>query len=231
MSLTPGSQLGSYEIQSLLGEGGMGQVYKARDGKLGREVAIKVLPASVANDPERLARFEREAKLLASLSHTNIAQIYGLEDAASAGKGGRFLVMELAPGQDLTLRIGHGPLDLHDALPIALQITHALEAAHDRGIVHRDLKPANIKVSDDGAVKVLDFGLAKAFASGRSGIGVGDELADTHRAGHRGRRHPRHGRLHEPRAGARTRGRQTRRRLGLWRRVLRDADGRTTVSG
>ena len=165
MSLTPGSQLGSYEIQGLLGEGGMGQVYKARDGKLGREVAIKVLPASVANDPERLARFEREAKLLASLSHTNIAQIYGLEDAASA-KGGRFLVMELAPGQDLTLRIGNGPLDLHDALPIGLQITHALEAAHERGIVHRDLKPANIKVSDDGAVKVLDFGLAKAFASG-----------------------------------------------------------------
>ena len=166
MSLTPGSQLGSYEIQSLLGEGGMGQVYKARDGKLGREVAIKVLPASVANDPERLARFEREAKLLASLSHTNIAQIYGLEDAAVSGKGGRFLVMELAPGQDLTLRIGHGPLDLQDALPLALQITHALEAAHDRGIVHRDLKPANIKVSDEGAVKVLDFGLAKAFASG-----------------------------------------------------------------
>jgi len=165
MSLTPGSQLGSYEIQGLLGEGGMGQVYKARDSKLGREVAIKVLPPSVANDPERLARFEREAKLLASLSHTNIAQIYGLEDAASE-KGGRFLVMELAPGQDLTLRIGNGPLDLHDALPVALQLTHALEAAHERGIVHRDLKPANIKVSDDGAVKVLDFGLAKAFASG-----------------------------------------------------------------
>ena len=144
----------------------MGQVYKARDGRLGRDVAIKVLPASVANDPERLARFEREAKLLASLSHTNIAQIYGLEDTASSGKAGRFLVMELAPGEDLTLRIGSGPLDLPDALPLALQITHALEAAHERGIVHRDLKPANIKVSDDGAVKVLDFGLAKAFASG-----------------------------------------------------------------
>src|SRR6187399_1927484 len=166
MSLTPGSQLGSYEIQSLLGEGGMGQVYKARDGKLGREVAIKVLPASVANDPERLARFEREAKLLASLSHTNIAQIYGLEDAEVSTTGGRFLVMELAPGQDLTLRIGSGPVDLQDAVPLALQITHALEAAHERGIVHRDLKPANIKVSDEGAVKVLDFGLAKAFATG-----------------------------------------------------------------
>jgi hypothetical protein len=163
MSLTPGSQVGSYEIQNLLGEGGMGQVFKARDGKLGREVAIKVLPASVASDPERLARFEREAKLLASLSHTNIAQIYGLE-VISAGHYA--LVMELAPGQDLTLRIGSGPMDLHDALPLAVQITHALEAAHDRGIVHRDLKPANIKVSDEGAVKVLDFGLAKAFASG-----------------------------------------------------------------
>jgi eukaryotic-like serine/threonine-protein kinase len=192
MSLTPGSQLGSYEIQGLLGEGGMGQVYKARDGKLGREVAIKVLPPSVANDPERLARFEREAKLLASLSHTNIAQIYGLEEAAP-GKGGRFLVMELAPGQDLSTileaRRHSAPaavaptesasrgataseggasraIDIEDALPLAVQITYALEAAHDRGIVHRDLKPANIKVSDDGAVKVLDFGLAKAFASG-----------------------------------------------------------------
>ena len=167
MALTPGSRIGSYEIHGLLGEGGMGQVYKAHDSRLGRDVAIKVLPASVANDPDRLARFEREAKVLASLSHTNIAQIYGLEDAAVAsGQVGRVLVMELAPGQDLTIRLNQGPMPLHDALPIALQITHGLEAAHDAGIVHRDLKPANIKVSDDGAVKVLDFGLAKAFAPG-----------------------------------------------------------------
>ncbi len=163
MSLTPGSRLGSYEIQSLLGEGGMGQVYRARDSRLGRDVAIKVLPASVANDPERLARFEREAKILASLSHTNIAQVYGLEQVSGAGYA---LVMELAPGEDLTVRIGRGAMALSDAMPIAIQIAHALEAAHERAIVHRDLKPANIKLSDDGAVKVLDFGLAKAFAAG-----------------------------------------------------------------
>jgi serine/threonine protein kinase len=134
MPLTPGSQIGSYEVQSLIGEGGMGQVYKARDTKLGRDVAIKVLPASVANDPERLARFEREAKLLASLSHTNIAQIYGLEAVTAAGYA---LVMELAPGKTLEesvrasveLRTSNFEL-LQWALPIAIQITHALEAAH-----------------------------------------------------------------------------------------------------
>jgi serine/threonine-protein kinase len=169
MSLAPGGRIGPYDIQALLGEGGMGQVYKARDSKLGRDVAIKVLPASVATDSERLARFDREAKLLASLSHTNIAQVYGLEEFGDGSPGpqprGHFaLIMELAPGEDLTARIGRGPMDLHDALPIAIQIAHALEAAHERGIVHRDLKPANIKVSADGAVKVLDFGLAKALA-------------------------------------------------------------------
>ncbi|HEX5069702.1 MAG TPA: protein kinase [Vicinamibacterales bacterium] len=170
MSLSPGSRVGAYDVQSLLGEGGMGRVYKARDTRLGRDVAIKVLPASVANDPERLARFEREAKVLASLSHANIAQIYGLEDqSSSAGEpAGRFLVMELAAGEDLSARMSRGPMDLHDALPIVIQIAHALEAAHERAIVHRDLKPANIKVSDEGAVKVLDFGLAKAFAPGKA---------------------------------------------------------------
>src|SRR6187549_2709511 len=165
MTLASGSRIGSYEIHQLLGEGGMGQVYQGRDTRLGRDVAIKVLPPSVANDPERLARFEREAKLLASLSHTNIAQIYGLEDAGGSGPG-RLLVMELAPGEDLTIRIKRGAIALEDALPLAIQITHALEAAHERAIVHRDLKPANIKVSNDGGIKVLDFGLAKAFSSG-----------------------------------------------------------------
>src|SRR5688572_11487128 len=168
MALGTGSRIGSYEIHQLLGEGGMGQVYRGRDTRLGRDVAIKVLPLSVANDPERLARFEREAKLLASLSHTNIAQIYGLEETpvAAGSAPSRVLVMELAPGEDLTIRIKRGAIALEDALPLAIQITHALEAAHERAIVHRDLKPANIKVSDDGAIKVLDFGLAKAFSSG-----------------------------------------------------------------
>ena len=164
MSLTAGSQLGSYEILGPLGAGGMGEVYRGRDTKLGREVALKILPASVANDPDRLARFEREAKLLASLSHANIAQIYGLEEAAAGdARPTRVLVMELAAGEDLTARIDRGPLPLDEAIAIGIQVTQALEAAHDRGIVHRDLKPANIKVSADGAVKVLDFGLAKAF--------------------------------------------------------------------
>src|SRR5688572_4740130 len=171
MTLTPGTRIGTYEVLAKLGEGGMGEVYRARDTALGREVAIKVLPAAVAADPERLSRFEREAKLLASLSHANIAQVYGLEKttpfdgAQGAVRGSRTaLVMELVPGDDLTARISRGAIPLADALPIAIQIAQALEAAHERGIVHRDLKPANIKVTDDGAVKVLDFGLAKALA-------------------------------------------------------------------
>jgi len=155
MPLQPGTRIGPYEVASLLGAGGMGEVYRARDSALGRDVAIKVLPDAVANDPERLSRFEREAKLLAALSHANIAQVYGLEKQA--------LVMELVPGEDLTARINRGPMPLAEALPIAIQIAQALEAAHERSIVHRDLKPANIKVTDDGAVKVLDFGLAKAL--------------------------------------------------------------------
>jgi len=158
MPLSPETKLGAYVIVSSIGAGGMGEVYRARDTKLGREVAIKVLPASVARDPERISRFEREARLLASLNHPNIATLHGLEDA----NGVRFLVMELIEGQTLAERI-RGGLAIEETLPIFQQIAEALEAAHERGIVHRDLKPANVKVTPDGKTKVLDFGLAKAF--------------------------------------------------------------------
>ena len=157
MPLTSGSRLGPYEIVSLLGSGGMGEVYRARDTKLKRDVALKVLPDHFVNDPERLARFQREAQVLASLNHPNIAIIHGLEEA----DGVRALVLEFVEGPTLADRIADGPIPLDEALPIAKQMADALEAAHEHGIVHRDLKPANIKVRPDGTVKVLDFGLAK----------------------------------------------------------------------
>jgi Tol biopolymer transport system component len=159
MSLAPGVRLGAYEVIGLLGAGGMGEVYRARDTKLERDVAIKVLPAAVAQDPERLARFKREAQVLASLSHPHIGAIYGFEDSTGVGA----LVLELVEGPTLADRIAAGPIPIDEALPIARQIADALEAAHERGIIHRDLKPANIKLSGDGDVKVLDFGLAKAL--------------------------------------------------------------------
>jgi dipeptidyl aminopeptidase/acylaminoacyl peptidase len=170
MPLTTGTRLGSYEILGLLGAGGMGEVYRARDAKLGRDVAIKVLPASFAKDADRLARFEREAKTLAALNHPNIASIHGLEESG----GVRALVMELVDGEDLAQRISRGAIPIDEALPIATQIADALEAAHEQGIVHRDLKPANIKIRPDGTVKVLDFGLAKGGGAGESG-GAGRE--------------------------------------------------------
>jgi dipeptidyl aminopeptidase/acylaminoacyl peptidase len=172
MPLASGYKLGSYEIVSPLGAGGMGEVYRARDSKLKREVAIKVLPTDVANDRERLARFQREAEVLASLNHPNIAHVYGIEENASTGPGQVALVMELVEGEDLSQRISRGPIPIVDALAIAQQIAEALEAAHDAGIIHRDLKPANIKVREDGTVKVLDFGLAKAL---EQGSGIGDQ--------------------------------------------------------
>src|SRR3990170_2907085 len=159
MALAAGTRLGPFEILSPLGAGGMGEVYRATDTTLGRQVAIKVLPEAFAQDAERLARFEREAKTLASLNHPHIAQIYGLEQSI----GVQALVMELVEGEDLSQRIARGPMPLDEALPIARQIAEALEAAHEQGIIHRDLKPANIKVGPDGTVKVLDFGLAKAM--------------------------------------------------------------------
>jgi Tol biopolymer transport system component len=160
MALSSGTRFGTFEIQSALGEGGMGEVYRARDTKLARDVALKILPQAFAADPERLARFEREAQVLASLNHPNIAQIYGFEVGAVDGRDGRALVMELVEGTTLAGRIARGAIPLDEALGIAQQVAEALEAAHERGIIHRDVKPANVMVKPDGTVKVLDFGLA-----------------------------------------------------------------------
>jgi eukaryotic-like serine/threonine-protein kinase len=195
MSLPPGMRLGPYEILAPLGAGGMGEVYRARDTKLGRDVALKILPDTLASDPERLVRFEREAKTLASLNHPHIAHIHGFEDSGST----RALVMELVEGEDLAERIVRGPISPDEALPLARQIAEALEAAHEQGIIHRDLKPANIKVRPDGTVKVLDFGLAKALdptASGATGRALEfphDYKPSRHDACGR---HSRHRRLH-----------------------------------
>jgi serine/threonine-protein kinase len=158
MSLEPGTRIGAYEIAARIGAGGMGEVYRATDTNLKRQVAIKVLPEAVAADAERLARFQREAEVLASLNHPNIAGVYGLERSG----GTTALVMELVEGPTLADRIEQGRVPVDEALAMARQIAEALEAAHERGIIHRDLKPANVKLRPDGAVKVLDFGLAKA---------------------------------------------------------------------
>jgi serine/threonine-protein kinase len=161
MSLTPGSRIGPYEIVAPLGAGGMGVVYRATDTRLRRDVAIKVLPEDVTRDRDRLARFEREAQLLASLSHPNIGAIFGLEMLGESG----CLVLELIEGETLAEKLARGPLPVDEALRLALQVAEALEAAHEKGIVHRDLKPANIKVTPDGTAKVIDFGLAKAYGA------------------------------------------------------------------
>ncbi len=171
MTLTPGTRLGPYEITAPIGAGGMGEVFRARDTKLGREVAIKVLPAALAHDTERVGRFRREAQILATLNHPNIAAIYGLEEA----NGTVGLVMELVAGNDLAQRLRGGAIPFDEAIAIARQIADALEEAHEKGIVHRDLKPANVKVTPDGKVKVLDFGLAKALeADPGASSGSGD---------------------------------------------------------
>ncbi len=160
MSVIIGTQLGSYEITALLGKGGMGEVWRARDAKLKREIAIKILPDELSRDHDRVSRFQREAEVLASLNHNNIAAIYDLQEANSS----RFVVLELVAGETLAERIAKGAVPVDEALGIAKQICEALEAAHDKGIVHRDLKPANVKILPDGKVKVLDFGLAKAMS-------------------------------------------------------------------
>jgi len=170
VALSAGARLGPYEVIAQIGKGGMGEVYRARDTKLGRHVAIKVLPDTFAHDPERLARFEREARTLASLNHPNIAAIYGLEEAEDV----RALVLELVDGETLADRLRRGPIPLTEALTIAQQIAAALETAHEQSIIHRDLKPANIKVTPAGSVKVLDFGLAKAMSGGTSNVDPAD---------------------------------------------------------
>jgi len=168
MAIQSGTHLGPFEILSAIGAGGMGEVYPARDPKLGRDVAIKVLPKAFARDADRMARFQREAKVLASLDHPNIAPIYGLEDSG----GTRALVMQLVERPTLADRIQAGPIPMDESLPIAKQICDALEYAHERGIIHRDLKPANVKVTNDDVVKVLDFGLAKALEGDPSSIDI-----------------------------------------------------------
>src|SRR5260370_4785800 len=165
MALTSGTKVGPYEIVALLGAGGMGEVYRARDSKLGREVALKLLPPQFMTDADRVARFEREARLLASLNHSHIGAIYGLEDSGNVSA----LVLELVEGDTLGDRVRRGPLPLAEALAIAQQVAEALDAAHRAGIMHRDLKPSNVKSTPDGVVKVLDFGLAKALAAEGSG--------------------------------------------------------------
>src|SRR5436309_14092847 len=165
MALTSGTKVGPYEIVAPLGAGGMGEVYRARDSKLGREVTLKLLPPLFATDDDRVARFKREAQLLASLNHPHIGAIYGFEDADNVPA----LVLELVEGDTLYDRVRRGPLPLPEALAVAQQIADALDAAHRAGIIHRDLKPSNIKITPDGVVKVLDFGLAKALAAEGSG--------------------------------------------------------------
>src|SRR5262245_57100962 len=163
-----GTKLAHYEITSHLGSGGMGDVYQATDSKLGRSVAIKFLPEVFSHDNERVARFQREARVLASLNQPNIAAIYGVEEIDSR----HFLVMELVSGETLADRIKRGAIPIEEALPIAKQIAEGLEEAHEKGIIHRDLKPANIKVTPEGKVKVLDFGLAKAYESAQANVAL-----------------------------------------------------------
>ena len=167
MSLSPGTKLAHYEFLEPIGKGGMGEVYRARDARLGRDVAIKVLPEEFVKDEERLARFEREAKLLAQVNHANIATLHGLEEH----DGQKFIVMELVEGETLAQRIAKGAIPFDEAIPLFIQIAEGLEAAHEKGIIHRDLKPANVKITPDEKPKILDFGLAKTV--------VGDVKADS----------------------------------------------------
>ncbi len=202
MALPVGTRIGVHEIVALLGAGGMGEVYRARDTKLGRDVALKIVLPSFTADAERVARFEREARLLASLNHPHIGAIYGFEDTGDVPA----LVLELVEGETLDARVRRGPLPLSEALAVAQQIADALDAAHAAGIIHRDLKPANIKITRDGMVKVLDFGLAKDLAAEASAPDLSKSPTMT-ASGTNARGDSRHRRIHEPGAGTRSAGR------------------------
>jgi serine/threonine-protein kinase len=204
----------------------MGEVYRARDTKLGRDVALKVLPNVFTLDPDRIARFKREAQLLASLNHPNIAAIYGVEDSTNV----HALVLELVEGQTLADRIAQGPVPLGEAIAIADQIADALEAAHERGVIHRDLKPANVALRPDGTVKVLDFGLAKAMEGAPSSSDPSLSPTITTPGNDADGRHPRDGRVHESGTGARKAGRSSRRCMGVWCGAVRNAHGPTAPS-
>ena len=220
MMVRVGAVLGTYEIMELIGEGGMGAVYRARDSRLGREVAIKVIRPELASHPDRLARFDREARLLASLNHPNIATVYGFEVIDNVP----FLVMELIAGDTLADRSRLGPLPVKEALTIGGQIAAAMETAHDRGVIHRDLKPSNIKLTPSGSVKVLDFGLAKALHTDATAEAIaGIPHPDVRR--HRGRTRSRHRGIHESRADARQADRPPHRCVGIWLRSVRHVDG------
>ena len=220
MVLESGSRLGHYEILEPLGVGGMGEVYRARDTKLGRDVAIKVLPEGFSRDKERLARFEREARLLAQLNHANVATLHGLEEST----GQPFLVMELVEGETLAERIARGPIPVDEAIPLFIEIAEGLEAAHEKGIIHRDLKPTNIKISPDGKPKILDFGLAKVFAQ-EGNVFRGDVPVAHPYPGHGSRRHHGDRGVYEPGASARQEARQAYRRVGVRVLLVRSAHG------
>ena len=226
MGLSPGTRLGPYEIVSPIGAGGMGEVYRARDTRLGRDVAIKVLPAAAALDPDRLARFDREARLLASLNHPHIATLHGIEHC----DGVRALVLELVEGDTLADIVARGPVPVREALRLAGQIADALDAAHAKGVIHRDLKPANIKVTPQRQIKVLDFGLAKAFAP--SGLDADlSQLPTVTSDGTREGLVIGTAAYMSPGTGARPGHRQAHGHLGVRLRALRDADRPASVRG
>jgi eukaryotic-like serine/threonine-protein kinase len=225
MTLSDGALVGPYQVIALVGAGGMGEVYRARDTALHRDIALKVLPASLSGEPARLTLFRREAQVLASLNHPNIAHIHGIEQSGPV----LALVMEFVEGPTLADRLTAGRMPLAEVLPIARQIAEALESAHERGVVHRDLKPADIKIRPDGTIKVLDFGIAKALEL--PGAGEADPLSSARVHGHTDPAGgaARHGGVYVARTGPGQGGRSPHGHLGVRRGGLRDGDRRTVV--